>query len=69
MIHKNLGGSILVPIIIVILCLAIAVMVIFNVHITQRIKSYKNIEQQVTKLRVLQDFLKVAGEEETVDDK
>jgi len=59
----------LVPIIIVILCLAIAVMVIFNVHITQRIKSYKNIEQQVTKLRVLQDFLKVAGEEETVDDK
>ena len=59
----------MIPLIIVILCLAIAVMVVFNIHITQRVKSYKNLEEKVNKLRVLQDFLKVAGEEETVDEK
>ncbi len=58
----------MIPLIIVILCLAIAVMVVFNIHITQRVKSYKNLEEKVNKLRVLQDFLKVAGEEETVDE-
>ena len=59
----------MVAVIIILLCLAIIVMLFFNIHISKRVKAYKNLEQQVGKLAVLQDFLKVAGEEEEVDEK
>ncbi len=59
----------MIPVIIVTLCIAIIIMLFFNIHLSKNIKAYKNLEQQVSKLAVLQDFLKVAGEEETVDEK
>ena len=51
------------------MCLAIVVLVFYNFHVAKKLKAYKNVKQQVDKLTILQDFLKTAGEEETVDAK
>ncbi len=56
-------------VIIIVLCLAIVVLVFYNFHVAKKLKAYKNVKQQVDKLTILQDFLKTAGEEETVDAK
>ena len=58
-------------VIIAILALLIIIILLvgFNVHLSKRIESYKNLSNQYDSLSVLRDFLKVAGEEETVEDK
>jgi len=56
-------------VVIIVLCLAIVVLVFYNFHVAKKLKAYKNVKQQVDKLTILQDFLKTAGEEETVDAK
>ena len=57
---------ILVPIILVIVIL---LLIVYNIHIQKKIESFKNINQKINSLSVLQDFMSIAGQEETVDKK
>ena len=56
-------------VIIVVLVIVIVVLLYYNLHIQKTIEKYNNINQQINNLTVLQDFMKVAGEEDSVDAK
>ena len=56
-------------IVILVLIVAIIILVAYNVHIQKKIEAFNNINEQINKLSVLQEFMKVAGEEESVDAK
>ena len=56
-------------IVVLVLLVAIIVLVVYNVHIQKKIEAFSNINQQINKLSILQDFMKVAGEEDSVDAK
>ena len=51
------------------LLIVIAVLIVYNIHIQKKIDTYNNINQQISNLSVLQEFMKVAGEEDSVDAK
>ncbi len=53
--------------IILILVIVIVVLLIYNISIQKKIESYNNINQQINNLSILQEFLKIVGEEESVD--
>ena len=55
--------------IIVILVIVIILLGMYNYHIQKKIDTYNNINQQISNLSVLQDFMKVAGEEDSVEAK
>ncbi len=55
--------------IIAILVVIIILLAMYNFHIQKKIDTYNNINQQISNLSVLQDFMKVAGEEDSVDAK
>lgn len=55
--------------VIALLLVAIIVLVSYNIHIQKKIDSYNNINQLIDQLTVLQDFMKIAGEEESVEAK
>ena len=58
--------------IILIICLLVAVIVtliVYNVHIQKKIESFQNLNERVNNLSVLQDFMKLAGEEDSVEGK
>lgn len=59
----------MVILVIIILLLVIVVLVTYNIQIQKKIEAYNNINQQINNLSVLQEFMKVAGQEETVEDK
>ena len=59
----------MVIVVIIILLIAIAFLFGYNIHIQKKIESFNNINQQINKLSVLQDFMKVAGEEDSVEAK
>ena len=59
----------MIIVVIIILLVAIAVLVAYNIHIQKKIEAFNNINQQINNLSVLQDFMKVAGEEDSVDAK
>ncbi len=59
----------MVIVVIIVLLIAIAVLVAYNIHIQKKIEAFNNINQQINNLSILQDFMKVAGEEESVDAK
>ena len=59
----------MVIIVILALLAVIAVLVAYNIHIQKKIEAFNNINQKISNLSVLQDFMKVAGEEESVEDK
>lgn len=59
----------MVIVVIIVLLIAIAVLVAYNIHIQKKIEAFNNINQQINNLSILQDFMKVAGEEESVDEK
>ncbi len=59
----------MIILVIIILLLVIGVLVVYNVHIQKKIESFNNINQKINNLSVLQDFMSIAGEEETVDQK
>ena len=59
----------MVIVIIVVLLIAIAVLFAYNVHIQKKLVAFYNINQQINSLSVLQDFMKIAGEEDSVDAK
>lgn len=57
-----------IGVIIALLCV-IVVLIVYNIHIQKKIDTYNNINQQISNLSVLQDFMRVAGEEDSVDAK
>ena len=59
----------MVIVVIIVLLIAIAVLVAYNIHIQKKIEAFNNINQQINNLSILQDFMKVAGEEDSVDAK
>lgn len=59
----------MIVVVILILLAAIAVLVAYNVHIQKKIEAFNNINQKISNLSVLQDFMKVAGEEDSVEAK
>ncbi len=59
----------MVIIIIGLLLIAIVILVAYNLHIQKKIEAFNNINQKISNLSVLQDFMKVAGEEDTVEAK
>lgn len=56
-------------VVIIILIVVIGVLISYNIHIQKKIDSYNNINQLIDQLTVLQDFMKIAGEEDSVDAK
>ncbi len=56
-------------IIIVVLVMIVLLLLAYNVVISKRIEKYKNTEQKITSLNVLQEFMSTIGEEDTVDGK
>jgi GGDEF domain-containing protein len=61
--------NILVVVVIAILVIAIVVLVTYNLHIQKKIEAYNNINDRINNLSVLQDFMKIAGQEDSVDEK
>ena len=51
------------------LVIAILVLITLNVQIQKKLEAFNNISQQINNLSVLQDFMKIAGEEDSVDAK
>jgi diguanylate cyclase (GGDEF)-like protein len=59
-----------IPIIIVaILIMVVLALVAYNISINQKLQKYKNINQKVTNLRVVQNFMDAIGETSTVEEK
>ena len=59
----------MVILVIGVLLIVIVVLIVYNIHIQKKIDTYNNINQQISNLSVLQEFMKVAGEEDSVDAK
>ena len=55
--------------IIIILVVIIAVLIIYNLSIYKKIKTYSNINDKISNLNVLQDFLDTIGKDSSVDNK
>ncbi len=47
----------------------IIMLVVYNIQVQKKLEGYKNLDERRNKLSVIQDFLTVAGDGETVDDK
>lgn len=56
-------------IIVVFLIIAVIGLVFYNLTIHNKIQTYKNINQKINNLSVVQDFMSTIGETSTVDDK
>ncbi len=56
-------------VIVVILIIAVLGLIIYNLNIHKKIQTYKNINQKINNLSVVQDFMSTIGETSTVDDK
>lgn len=56
-------------IIVVILIAAVIGLVIYNLNIHKKIQTYKNINQKINNLSVVQEFMSTIGDNSTVDDK
>ena len=56
-------------VVIIILVFIIAVLTIYNMSIHKKIQDFRNLHQKVTNLNIIQDFINIAGNDMTVDDK
>ena len=56
-------------ILIVVLVLVILGLLVYNININKKIQDLNNVNQKVTSLNVLQEFMSTIGEEESVDNK
>ena len=56
-------------IVIVILVIVILALLVYNIKINKQIQDLNNVNQKVTSLNVLQEFMSTIGEEESVDNK
>ncbi len=59
----------MVIVVFAILVIVIVVLIVYNLYIQKKIDSFNNLNDRINNLAILQEFMKVAGEEETVDDK
>ena len=59
----------MLAVVIVILIIAVLGLIMYNVSIHKKIQTYKNINQKINNLSVVQDFMSTIGETSTVDDK
>lgn len=59
----------MIPLVIILLVTAIVILVVYNIHIQKKIESFNNLSAKINSLSVLQDFMKIAGEEENVENK
>ena len=59
----------MMAVIIVILVIFVLALLVYNIKINKQIQDLNNINQKVTSLNVLQEFMNTIGEEETVDSK
>ena len=59
----------MVIVVIAMLVVAIIFLIVYNINIQKKIDSYNNINDRINNLSVLQDFMKIAGQEDSVDDK
>ena len=64
-----MGWNVLAIVIIVILVIAICVLVVYNLQIQKKVEAFNNINEKINNLSILQDFMKIAGQEESVEDK
>ena len=55
--------------VVVILVIIVIGLIIYNVSIHQKIQKFKNMNQKITNLYVVQDFMNAIGETSTVDQK
>lgn len=51
------------------LVIVIIVLIMYNANLSKKIQNFNNINQKITGLNVLQDFMSTAGDSLTVDDK
>ena len=51
------------------LVMVIITLIVYNVHIQKKIESFNNLNAKINNLSVLQDFMKLAGEEDSVENK
>ena len=56
-------------VLIIVLVIFIVALLIYNLNINKKIQDLNNVNQKVTNLNVLQEFMSTIGEEETVDSK
>lgn len=56
-------------VIVIILIVAVIGLVVYNLSIHKKIQTYKNINQKINNLSVVQDFMSTIGETSTVDEK
>lgn len=59
----------MIIIVIIILIFTIVALIVWNINIQKKVEAFKNINEKINNLSVLQDFMDIAGKEETVDDK
>lgn len=55
--------------VIVLLIIVIAVLGVYNLHIQKKIESFRNMNDRINNLSVLQDFISLAGEDDSVENK
>ena len=55
--------------VVVILVLIVIGLIVYNVTIHKKIQKFKNLNQKITNLYVVQDFMNAIGETSTVEDK
>ena len=55
--------------IVVVLIIVIISLIIYNIMIHKKIQTFRNINQKITNLSVVQDFINAIGETSSVDDK
>ena len=53
----------------VVLVIIIIILIIYNIKISKKIQKYKNMNQKITNLQVVQDFISTIGETSSVDEK
>jgi diguanylate cyclase (GGDEF)-like protein len=58
-----------VAVTIIVLVIAVIILVAYNMSIHKKIQKFNNINQRITNLNVLQDFMNTVGECSTVDEK
>ena len=56
-------------VVIIVLVITALALLAYNVIINKRLEQYKNTDQKITSLNVLQEFMSTIGEEQTVDAK
>ncbi len=59
----------MIILIIVLLLVAIIFLIVYNIQLQRRIEEKENLEERRNKLSVIQEFLTIAGETSTVDEK